>query len=62
LFCYYDQVDAHSFFPPYLIRKSEEVALEGNLGGSAGKTYSQYVIHDAAKSFIREYAKAAFFA
>jgi len=61
-FGYYDQVHAHSFYPPYLIRNSEEVALEGNLGGSTGKNYSQYVIHDAAKSFISEHAKEPFFA
>ena len=49
-FGYYDQVHAHTFYPPYLIRNSEEVKLEGNHGGSDGKTYSQYVIHDAAKA------------
>ena len=61
-FGYYDQVHAHSFYPPYLIRNSEEVPLEGNNGGSSGKTYSQYVIHDAAKTFIREHATEPFFA
>ncbi len=61
-FGYYDQVHAHTFYPPYLIRNSDEVKLEGNHGGSDGKTYSQYVIHDAAKSFIREHAKEPFFA
>jgi arylsulfatase A-like enzyme len=59
---YYDQVHAHSFYPPYLIRNSEEVPLAGNHGGSEGKTYSQYVIHDAAIKFIRENAKQPFFA
>src|SRR5581483_593623 len=44
---YYDQVHAHTYYPPYLVRNSEEVALPGNHGGSGGKTYSQYVIHDA---------------
>ncbi len=58
---YYDQVHAHSYYPPYLIRNSEEVKLEGNRGVS-GKTYSQYVIHDAAVKFIREHAKKPFFA
>ena len=42
---YYDQVHAHTYYPPYLIRNSEEVPLAGNSGGSQGKTYSQYVIH-----------------
>lgn len=59
---YYDQVHAHSYYPPYLIRNSEEVPLDGNQGLSDGKTYSQYVIHDAAKDFIREHADQPFFA
>lgn len=50
---YYDQVHAHTYFPPYLIRNSEEVPLAGNNGGSQGETYSHYVIHDAAMQFIR---------
>jgi arylsulfatase A-like enzyme len=61
-FGYYDQVHAHTFYPPYLIRNSEEVKLDGNRGGLKGKTYSQYVIHDAAKKWIREHAKGPFFA
>jgi arylsulfatase A-like enzyme len=59
---YYDQVHAHTYYPPYLIRNSEEVPLAGNSGGSAGQTYSQYVIHDAAMKFIRERSKQPFFA
>ena len=43
-FGYYDQVHAHSFYTPYLIRNSEEVVLEGNVGGRTGKTYSEYPI------------------
>ncbi len=61
-FGYYDQVHAHTFYPPYLIRNSEEVKLEGNNGGSVGKTYSQYVIHEAAMKFIRDHGKEPFFA
>jgi arylsulfatase A-like enzyme len=61
-FGYYDQVHAHSYYPPYLIRNSEEVPLEGNHGGSEGKTYSRYVIHQEALKFIREHAKEPFFA
>jgi arylsulfatase A-like enzyme len=61
-FGYYDQVHAHTYYPPYLIRNSEEVPLPGNSGGSAGKTYSHYVIHDAAMKFIREHARQPFFA
>ena len=59
---YYDQVHAHTYYPPYLVRNSEEVPLPGNNGGSAGKTYSQFVIHEAALKFIREHAKRPFFA
>src|SRR5215211_5927347 len=33
---YYDQVHAHTYYPPYLVRNSEEVPLPGNNGGSAG--------------------------
>ena len=60
-FGYYDQVHAHSYYPPYLIRNSEEVKLAGN-HGTNGKTYSQYVIHDAAIQFIREHGNQPFFA
>ncbi len=55
---YYDQVHAHTYYPPYLIRNSQEVPLKGNSGGSTGETYSQYVIHEAAMKFIRENAAA----
>ena len=61
-FGYYDQVHAHSYYPPYLIRNSEEVKLEGNNGGAKGKTYSHYVIHQEAMKFIRDHAKESFFA
>ncbi len=52
-FGYYDQVHAHTYYPPYLIRNSEEVPLPGNQGGMEGKTYSHYVIMEEAKKFIR---------
>ncbi len=61
-FGYYDQVHAHTYYPPYLIRNSEEVKLDGNNGGSTGKTYSQSVIHYEALKFIRENATKPFFA
>ena len=62
-FGYYDQVHAHTYYPPYLIRNSEEVPLPGNHGGTQGQTYAQYQIHDAALKFIREHAgKQPFFA
>ncbi|QDU28999.1 Arylsulfatase [Anatilimnocola aggregata] len=59
---YYDQVHAHTYYPPYLIRNSEEVPLAGNNGGSQGKTYSQYVIHGEAMKFIREHSRQPFLA
>lgn len=36
-FGYYDQVHAHSFYPPYLIANSEEVPLAGNVGGARSR-------------------------
>ena len=61
-FGYYDQVHAHTFFPSYLLRNSQEVPLEGNPGSyHVGKTFSQYVIHDEAKKFLRENAHRPFF-
>lgn len=61
-FGYYDQVHAHTYYPPYLIRNSEEVPLPGNRGMSDGKTYAHYAIHEAAVKFIRENARRPFFA
>lgn len=58
---YYDQVHAHSYYPPYLVRNGEEVPLPGNHGGGAGKIYSQYFIHDAAMDFIRQHRAQPFF-
>ncbi len=52
-FGYYDQVHAHTYYPPYLIRNSEEVPQPGNQGGSTGQTYAQYVIFSEAMAFIR---------
>ena len=59
---YYDQVHAHTYYPPYLIRNSQEIPLAGNHGGNEGKTYSHYVIHDAAMKFVRDNSKSPFFA
>ena len=58
---YYDQVHAHSYYPPYLIRNSEEVPLKGNHGNSDGETYSHYVIFQNAVDFIREHKNEPFF-
>ncbi len=60
-FGYYDQVHAHSFFPPYLLRNSEEVLLEGNKGGRTGETYSHYAIMKESLRFIRENRDKPFF-
>ncbi|MBL7043096.1 MAG: sulfatase-like hydrolase/transferase [Pirellulaceae bacterium] len=58
---YYDQVHAHSYYPPYIVRNSEELALPNNHGGSNGETYSHYVIVDEAMRFIRENKDQPFF-
>ena len=60
-FGYYDQVHAHSFYPPYLIRNSEEVSLPGNVGGRSGETYSHYPIMEEALQFIRDNKDQPFF-
>lgn len=60
-FGYYDQVHAHSYYPPYLIRNSEEVPLPGNHGLSQGTTYSHYLIVEEAKKFIRQNKDRPFF-
>ncbi len=62
-FGYYDQVHAHTFFPKYLIRNSQEVPLAGNTGNpQQGETFSQYRIVDEAKQFIRANQDRPFFA
>ena len=60
-FGYYDQVHAHSFYTPYLIRNSEEVPLKGNVGGRSGETHAQYPIMEEALKFIRENKDKPFF-
>lgn len=58
---YYDQVHAHSYYPPYILENSEELPLPGNEGGSTGATYSHYVIVDRARQFIRAHKDEPFF-
>ena len=60
-FGYYDQVHAHSFYPPYLIHNSKEVPLAGNDGGRSGDTYSNYEIMKRGLNFIRENKDRPFF-
>ncbi|MBT3278258.1 MAG: arylsulfatase [Phycisphaerales bacterium] len=53
-FGYYDQVHAHSYYPPYLIRNSKEVPLEGNTGNCYnGKTHAHGKIWGAAMDFVK---------
>lgn len=58
---YYDQVHAHSYYPAYIVKNSEELILPGNQGGRSGKTYSHYVIFEEAKKFIRANRERPFF-
>jgi len=58
---YYDQVHAHSYYPAYIVKNSEELPLPGNHGGRSGETYSHYVIMDHALKFIRENKDRPFF-
>ena len=59
---YYDQVHAHTFFPAWLVRNSEEVPLKGNTGALyEGETFSQYVIFEEAMKFILQNKDRPFF-
>lgn len=62
-FGYYDQVHAHTFYPKYLIRNSEEVPLHGNEGTSfyEGKTHAQDEIFKESIRFIRRNKDKPFF-
>ena len=62
-FGYYDQVHAHTFYPRYLIRNSEEVVLPGNDGLSfyEGETHAQDEILAESIEFIRDHANEPFF-
>ena len=62
-FGYYDQVHAHTFYPSYLIRNSEEVPLPGNSGMSfyQGKTHAQLKIFEESIAFIKKYKDEPFF-
>jgi arylsulfatase A-like enzyme len=60
-FGYYDQLHSQSYYPPYLIRNSEEVKQEGNIGGLSGKTYSHYEIMKEAIDFVHQHQDEPFF-
>ena len=63
-FGYYDQVHAHTYYPQYLIRNSEEVPLAGNDGTSfhEGETHAQIEIFRESMEFIRANRDQPFFA
>lgn len=62
-FGYYDQVHAHTHYPRYLVRNSEEVPLAGNTGDPThGETFSHYVIFEETEKFIRAHKDEPFFA
>ncbi len=62
-FGYYDQVHAHTFYPSYLIRNSEEVPLPGNSGTSfyEGKIHAQLEIFKESIAFIQKHKDKPFF-
>lgn len=62
-FGYYDQVHAHTFYPAYLIRNSQEVPLPGNYntGDYEGETHAQDAIFDASLAFIKQNKDTPFF-
>ena len=62
-FGYYDQVHAHSYYPKYLIRNSQEVPLAGNPGKSpyVGETHAQPKIFQESLQFIRDNKDQPFF-
>jgi len=61
-FGYYDQVHAHSFYPTFLIRNSQEVPLKGNTGDpTKGETHAQYVIFDETMKWLDKNHDKPFF-
>jgi arylsulfatase A-like enzyme len=62
-FGYYDQRHAHTYFPRYLVRNSQEVPLPGNTGDTKkGQTFSHHLIVDEAKKFLRANRGRPFYA
>ena len=72
---YYDHQRCHGYYPPYIWRNGEKVALEGNTRadcgkmseagnepvGSGGRTYSQNVFIKDLLQFIRDHKDEPFF-
>ncbi|MDX1563984.1 MAG: arylsulfatase, partial [Phycisphaeraceae bacterium] len=55
---YYDQVHAHSYYPPYLIRNSQKVPTPRKNGNIE---YTHDVLHRASLQFIRQNRDRPFF-
>nr|MDP7287800.1 sulfatase-like hydrolase/transferase [Phycisphaerae bacterium] len=59
---YYHQVHAHSYYPEFMVRNGKKEMLEGNTGSyTKGKHFSQQLIHNEAKKFIRKNKDKPFF-
>jgi len=64
-FGYYHQSHAHTYYPRYLVRNSNQVDLPGNTNDPHhGETFSHSLIHQEGLRFIREHGttKQPFFA
>jgi arylsulfatase len=60
-FGYNCQRHAHNYYPAYLLKNGERVALEGNDGGAIGRTYAPDLMVEEALSFVRENRDRPFF-
>ncbi len=64
-FGYYSQVHAHTYYPRYLVRNSEEVPQGTNTGSAyppgGNGTFSQYSIFKEASAFIARNQQAPFY-
>jgi len=53
---YYNQKQAHSYYPRYLVRNSKREILKGNSGKfHEGEVFSHALIHDEGMKFIKNY-------
>ncbi len=57
---YYDQVHAHTYYPEYLVRNSEEIPLPGNREGKE-EQYTHDILFEAALEFVKENRENPFF-
>ena len=60
-FGYNCQRHAHSYFPSYLYRNEQRIALEGNDGKGIGKTYAQNLIADETLAWVKSNKDRPFF-